>query len=468
MASNRRRSSQPPRTLLEQLIREREATYGEQVDEFNRLAQEHGEHATMTVRHLQRLAAGQGSANGAVPSTRRVMRKLYGRPLDQLLAGPPPSVSSSPQLERQVSLPVISRESSASADQEELAERGTVYPKAATTAVELLSTLAEGDLTDHPHVAGARWASNVAPQVITGYMFAGPIAFAAEPLTAVQGVALAERIRATAASLMEMDFQRGGGHVRRMLLHYFRDEVVPELCKSRPSGIRRELFSAAAEVAQLLGWSAYDSGRHGAAMRYFIQGLRIAQEAEDHMLGGRLLSNLSHQANFLGNFDDALMFARAAQGSTHGRATRTVETMFLMMEARALANVGDRRTCALTLHRAEQLFEKRQPGGEPRWISYYDDAELAGDTAHLFRDLGMAEQTKDAVSRALVPNTPPRTRAFINMVSAATSLRAGHADEATALARHAAKQASGLQSARYRQYVADFEHTLAQCGFQPV
>jgi hypothetical protein len=64
------------------------------------------------------------------------------------------------------------------------------------------------------------------------------------------------------------------------------------------------------------------------------------------VLGGRLLSNLSHQANYLGRYDEAIQFARAAQTSGRGRASDTVTAMFLAMEARALASSGEARLCA--------------------------------------------------------------------------------------------------------------------------
>jgi hypothetical protein len=241
--------------------------------------------------------------------------------------------------------------------QQALADSGTDYPEHADTAIGLLDTLAEGDLADNPSVTAARWAADVAPQVITGYLFADPVSPLAVQTEPVSGPAVAGRIRDTAASLMQMDFQWGGGHVRRMLLGYFRDQVVPELRKEHTEATRREVFSAAAEVAQLLGWSAYDAGRHGAAIRYFVQGLKLAREANDHMQGGRLLANLSHQANFLGNYGDAVKFARAAQNATYGHATKNVEAMYVMMEARGLANVGDRSATATMLNRAELLLD---------------------------------------------------------------------------------------------------------------
>jgi tetratricopeptide (TPR) repeat protein len=209
----------------------------------------------------------------------------------------------------------------------------------------------------------------------------------------------------------------------------------PLLREPHPDPIRREIFGAAAEVAQLLGWSAYDAGRHGAAQRYFMQGLRLASEAEDPVLGGRLLSNLSHQANYLGRYNEALQFARAAQTGAVGRVTATVNAMFLAMEARALASSGDSQMCAQVLHRAEQVFAQRDPSKDPPWISYFDALELAGEAAHCFRELGQAHETQMFAAQAIDPvNTPPRTRAFISMVTAAGAFKAGNLDEALSLA----------------------------------
>ena len=115
------------------------------------------------------------------------------------------------------------------------------------------------------------------------------------------------------------------------------------------------------------------------AQRYFTQGLRLATEAEDPVLGGRLLSNLSHQANYLGRHDEAIQFARAAQASGAGRASATVSAMFLAMEARALASSGDARLCARALNLAEEAFGRRDPLKDPRWIGYFDELELAGE-----------------------------------------------------------------------------------------
>lgn len=88
MSDDVRAGPRLPRTLLEHLIKQRDATYEEQVAAFEKAARALGEPATMSVRHLQRLAAGQRTGH-ATPTTRRVLRQIYGYGIDELL-GPPP------------------------------------------------------------------------------------------------------------------------------------------------------------------------------------------------------------------------------------------------------------------------------------------------------------------------------------------------------------------------------------------
>lgn len=341
-------------------------------------------------------------------------------------------------------------------------EDSAQYPAKPEQAVDVLADLTSADLSDSPLITAASWAPDVAPSVITGYLFADPLRLETGPVGET-GADVASRIRATVRYLMDLDFQFGGGHTRKMLLFYWKTEIIPALRQSYPDLVRREVFAAAADAAEVLGWSAYDAGRHGAAQRYFVQGLRLAREANDQVMGGQILSNLSHQANYLGNYSDAVQFARAAQAATVGRATATVNAMFLAMEARALASVRDARGCAEILHRAEQMFERSNPAEDPEWISYFDALELAGEAAHCFRDLGQAAETQRFAEQAIdLARTPPRTRAFIGMVSAAGALSAGNVDEAVSVATAAIGQAGSLQSSRYLRYVTDFHRSITE------
>ncbi|MGW5364245.1 hypothetical protein ACWERS_28390, partial [Actinopolymorpha pittospori] len=87
------RRSDTPRTVLEHLIWQRDQTYDEVAAEFEVIARQAGERgASMSARHLRRLASGQRS--GMTPVTRRVLLRMFGRaatdlvaPFEQALAG---------------------------------------------------------------------------------------------------------------------------------------------------------------------------------------------------------------------------------------------------------------------------------------------------------------------------------------------------------------------------------------------
>ena len=346
-------------------------------------------------------------------------------------------------------------------DQPEIIDRGADYQEDASAAVGILDRLTSADLAANTVALEAPWSSEAASRVITGYLFSSTLWSPTVEPAIDEPQAVADRIRSTVRSMTQLDFEFGGGHVRTMLLSYWKTEVVPELRRDYPAPVRQQLFAAAADAAEVLGWSAYDAGHHGTAQRYFVQGLRLAREAGDRMMAGQILSNLSHQANFLGQFESALHLARAAQAATARRATATVRSMFLAMEARALASIGDRAGCLAAIGEAEREFAARRAGDDPDWIDYFDEWELAGEAAHCFRDLGLAEETLHFAGQAIdTVRTPARTRAFISMVTAAGELNAGNVDSAVALAVESVKLAGSLKSDRYRKYLRDFYRTV--------
>ncbi|WP_409074236.1 hypothetical protein [Micromonospora chalcea] len=273
------------------------------------------------------------------------------------------------------------------------------------------------------------------------------------------GMAEVAAVCSTIKLFMNLDFQFGGGHARTALAQYFRHDVLPLLEGSYSGEVGQKLFSAAAEVAQLLGWTAYDLGQHGLAQRYLIQGLRLAQAGGDRVMGGRLLSNMSHQANYLGQHQEAAQLARAAQEGARGAASGTVSAMFLAMEARARAGAGDGRSCASVLREAESLFNHRAVCDDPPWIYYFDEAEMAGEAAHCFRDLRSPALALEFVTQAieLTDSAYVRTHAFIRLVNAASCLHMTKPDvgKAAEVALEAIQLAGALKSERYLRYVRD-------------
>lgn len=216
-----------------------------------------------------------------------------------------------------------------------------------------------------------------------------------------------------------MDYKFGGGYARTTLVEFIRAEVLP-LVKD-PRRQTPDVLRSAAALLRLAGWTAYDTGAHGLANWYLTHALRLAQAADDRALGGRILAGMSHQANFLGHHEHAANLARAAQRGAQGQATPTAMALFYAMEARALAGAGDRSGTESALLTAESWFARRSAENDPAWMRYFDDAELAAEFAHSYRDLGMHDKAIEFGKIAVYQADPlyVRSIAFCQYVLAA-------------------------------------------------
>jgi hypothetical protein len=88
---------------------------------------------------------------------------------------------------------------------------------------------------------------------------------------------------------------------------------------------------------------------------------------------------------------------------------------------------------------------------------------MAGEASHCFRDLGQSRETQLFAAQAMDPvATPPRTRGFISMVSAAGAFEAGNLDEALSFATAAVDLTGSLESSRYVRYLTDFHQSVTQ------
>ncbi|WP_146178389.1 sporulation protein [Nonomuraea fuscirosea] len=271
-----------------------------------------------------------------------------------------------------------------------------------------------------------------------------------------------ETIRATTQLFANMGFQFGGGHARSALVQYYNRKVVPLLDGKFGESVGRALFAAAAEITELVAWTAYDLGRHGLAQRYFLQGLRLAQVSGDRMLGGLILADMSHQANYLGRYDQAIQLARAAQEGCRNASTATPMALFYAMEARAHAGNGDETASARALLEADKWFAKRNVNDDPSWVGYFDAAEMASEGAHCYRDLRKPSQAMEFVGQAVGLCDPMyvRTLAFDRLVQAASYVHMGEPSQAATVALEAIDLAGPLKSERYLRYIRDLQANL--------
>ncbi|WP_240364126.1 hypothetical protein [Streptomyces sp. S1D4-20] len=267
-----------------------------------------------------------------------------------------------------------------------------------------------------------------------------------------------DMVRSTADAFSILDGKFGGGHARRALIQYLHTDVRPMLDGAYSDVVGKQLHSAVAEALLLAGFMSYDSGLHGIAQRYFIQALRMAQAAGDRLLGSSILSAMSHQATFLGRYQDAATLARAAIAGPANSLGPTMAAHHLAMEARALARLGDERGCDLALVEAERRLSQRTADSDPPYIAYFDEVELAAEIGHCFRDLGRSvEATERGAGSIFGDGLNNRSDFFATMVQAESYIIHGEIGRGFEFALSALQLGEGLKSARCVQYVSEFQ-----------
>lgn len=271
-------------------------------------------------------------------------------------------------------------------------------------------------------------------------------------------------IREMFALFQEMDVMRGGGHARVALVEYMNSYVLPLTRRDHGDDhVQSALYEAAGEQAYLVGWMAYDDGLHGLAERYLIQSLRLAQASGYATLGAHVLAGMSDQANLLGSPREALMLARAGRRGMTTDDSPACMTDLYILEARALATLGEKSAAAHSVAMAERTFEKIQPEEEPEWARFIDTAYVFGEAAHAFRDLGDVEQIERfATVSASESAKQQRARrgALSNAALAIGELTSGNADAAADKGRNVVELTAQVNSSRCVEAVQDLANRL--------
>jgi transcriptional regulator with XRE-family HTH domain len=344
-----------------------------------------------------------------------------------------------------------------------LASRSLVYQPTESATVETILEIGRADVKRRSIVSAPFvLAALAAPS--RDWLLASLESVTGERGARQVGMKQVAGIRDMFALFQEMDVMRGGGHARMALVEYMNSYVLPLARRDhRNEQVQMALYEAASEQAYLVGWMAYDDGLMGLAERYLIQSLRLAQASGNRTLGAHVLAGMSDQANLLGSPQEALMLARAGQRGIRTDDSPACMTDLLVLEARALAALGDGYAAARAVAAAEQTFGRIVPEEEPEWARFIDVAYVFGEAAHCFRDLGDSSQIdRFATESAEEAARQRRARrgALSNAALAIGLLTQGQPDAAAAKGRHVVDLAAEVNSSRCLETVRDLQRRL--------
>jgi transcriptional regulator with XRE-family HTH domain len=285
---------------------------------------------------------------------------------------------------------------------------------------------------------------------------------ATSPETA--GDAEVQMVQEMTQTFRRLDNRHGGGHGHmQATVHAYLHSVVEPLLKNKRSTakIGTHLFTATADLYQLAGWMAYDTGHTGSGRQYLRDALRLANEAHNHAFAAEILAGMSHQAAFHGATGAALDLALAARQTSKREGLSILNAEAAVMEAHALALRGNRQESVRALHDAELSFAAGDHEQRPEWLAYFDEAYLAAKFAHTFLAMGQPREAEVFARRSLEMSAGyERGRLFNTALLASTLAAQRQVEEACETAASALAMTKTVRSTRTMGYLADVHTRL--------
>ncbi|WP_125773100.1 helix-turn-helix domain-containing protein [Antribacter gilvus] len=289
----------------------------------------------------------------------------------------------------------------------------------------------------------------------------------AEPLARAAGGArvsaeLCHHLQGTTDELRVMDAGSGSGAVADLARAHLTlvARVLENSTYDAETG--RQLAAVAADTAAQTGWFAFDAGRHEAAQRYLLAGLRAARASGDERLGAEALSYLAIHGYSNGHPRDAVVAAQAARQKVKGLQAPALEAMLLTRQARGHARLGEREATLRALGEAGELCGAGRGAGDPHWLYWMNDGEIHGQTASASVDLGDTAQALKSFDRAVgaINEGEHRTRGLLLSRAARAHVRAGDLEAACESGAQAVGLGERVQSARLRDHLRDLARAL--------
>ncbi|MCF3961904.1 tetratricopeptide repeat protein [Streptomyces fuscigenes] len=216
------------------------------------------------------------------------------------------------------------------------------------------------------------------------------------------------------------------------------------------------LHAGAGELALSVGWLAHDSGRFEQARSHYAEALATARVSDDAALEAHAFCNTAFLADDAGRHREAVRAAQAGRRAAARLASPRLMSLLALREAAGWAGLGDRSATTANLTRAHALFERGPSDGDPEWMSFFGEPELAWLDARCHAALGDWPRAARHAYRAtaLQDERFARNLALYRVELATALARSGSPDEAAAAGQAALDLLQDVTSSRIRGMLA--------------
>ncbi|MFD4023835.1 XRE family transcriptional regulator [Streptomyces sp. NPDC058576] len=205
------------------------------------------------------------------------------------------------------------------------------------------------------------------------------------------------------------DRQTGGGRLYQAVVQHLGTHIAPRLVAADGGP---HVFAAAAALTEMAGWMAHDSGQDDLAKRHFTRALPLARASGDLPLSAHVAASNSHLALQVSDAAQAVHWAQTGlELMEQGPRLPALAARLHTMHARALAAASQHYAAYRALEHAHGALVARADDEHP-WLSPFDEAALASESALILRDLEQHDQALLHAENAVRLREEPRARSL--------------------------------------------------------
>ncbi|MFC3577801.1 helix-turn-helix domain-containing protein [Streptomyces yaanensis] len=205
------------------------------------------------------------------------------------------------------------------------------------------------------------------------------------------------------------DRATGGGRLYSAVVTHLREHVAPRLVDLSGG----QAFAAAAALTEMAGWMAHDSGRDRVAQAHFARALPLARASGDTALTANIAASSSHLALQAGDSAAAVHWAQTGlDAASEGPRVPTLIARLHAMQARALAAAGQHSAAERALDQARLTLRDAPVKVAHPWVSPFDAAALASESAEALRDMGRLREAVEYARQAVDLREAGRARSL--------------------------------------------------------
>lgn len=161
----------------------------------------------------------------------------------------------------------------------------------------------------------------------------------------------------------------------------------------------RDIQAAAAELAEIAGWSLFNEGKFSASRRFNQEALFLAKLAGDRSTELITLQNMGMLAGWVGRSREELAIARSV--IDQGHLSPRVEAMFRAREAQGLAGSGRTSEAVRSFGHSRSLLQDGAPADEPYWVWWVTEREIDRQHGRVLHEAGRWSEAIPILERAM-------------------------------------------------------------------